>query len=240
MADPIKQFEIKPLIPIKMNDIDLSFTNSSLFMVIAVFVAIFFLFYATRKKSIIPGASQSFAEVLYQFVDSIMMENIGIEGKKFFPLIFTIFLFIACGNLIGVIPYTFTYTSHASVVGGVAVFSLILNTVVGIKKKGWGWLHTFLPHGTPIIAAPIVVPIEIVSFLSKPFSLTVRLVANMMVGHIMLKVIAGFVVKLKAFGFVPLIFICILVLFEAGIAFLQAYIFTVLSCIYLNEALHDH
>lgn len=240
MAGPIEQFEVKPLIDFKLNGVDLSFTNSSLFMVVAVVLAIFFLFFATRKRSIIPSLSQSFAETLYQFVDGIIMENIGAEGRKFFPLMFSIFLFVALGNIIGCIPYTFTYTSHASVVGGIAVFSLVLNTYIGIKKKGFSWLHTFLPHGTPVIAAPIIVPIEIISFLSKPFSLTVRLVANMMVGHIMLKVIAGFVVSLKAFGFVPLIFICILVLFEAGIAFLQAYIFTVLSCIYLNEALHDH
>ena len=240
MEDPIEQFEVKPIWEFKVGGVDLSFTNSSLFMIIAVVTALFFLYFATRKRSVIPGTSQSFAETLYNFVDGILAENVGPEGKKYFPFVFSVFLFVALGNIIGCIPYTFTYTSHASVVGGIAVFSLLMNVVLGIKKKGMGWLRTFLPHGTPVIAAPIIVPIEIISFLSKPFSLTVRLVANMMVGHIMLKVIAGFVVSLKAFGFIPLVFICILVLFEAGIAFLQAYIFTVLTCIYLNEAIHEH
>ncbi|MBR7158729.1 MAG: F0F1 ATP synthase subunit A [Alphaproteobacteria bacterium] len=240
MASPMEQFNIKPLIPLEVNGYDISFTNSALFMTLAVVLSTLFLVLAMRRKSLIPGTMQSVVEVLYEFVAGIVKENIGPEGRKYFPFIFSIFIFVMFGNMLGLLPYSFTFTSHVSAVGTLALIAFLLNVVVGIRKKGWGWLHTFAPSGSPLIAIPVLVPIEIISFLAKPFSLTVRLAANMTVGHVMLKVIAGFVIMLGVGGILPLFFDCLIVLFEIGIGLLQAYIFTVLSCIYLGEALHEH
>lgn len=241
LAGPMEQFTIKPLVPLEIGGFDFSFTNSSLFMLLSVVCAVAFLAFSMRKASVIPGTAQSLAEMTYEFVSGIIQENIGPEGKKYFPLIFSIFMFIAFGNVLGLFPYSFTFTSHVSAVGTIALMALIINTVIGIKLHGLGWLHTFCPKGSPLIAVPILIPIEIFSFLSKPFSLTVRLVANMTVGHVMLKVIAGFVVMLGlAGGFLPLFFSCLIVVFELGIGLLQAYIFTILSCVYLGDALHEH
>ena len=241
MASPMEQFNIKPLVPLEIGGIDISFTNSSLFMVISVVCALLFLALSMRKASVIPGTAQSLAEMTYEFVGGIIQENIGAEGKKYFPLIFSIFIFVAFGNVLGLFPYSFTFTSHVSAVGTIALLALTINVIVGIKMHGLGWLHTFCPKGSPLIAMPILIPIEMFSFLSKPFSLTVRLVANMTVGHIMLKVIAGFVVMLGlAGGILPLFFDCLIIAFELGIGLLQAYIFTILSCVYLGDALHEH
>ncbi len=240
MASPMEQFNIKPLIPLEIDGYDISFTNSALFMTLAVVLSTLFLVLAMRKRALIPGTMQSVVEVLYEFVGGIVKENIGPEGRKYFPFIFSIFIFVMFGNMLGLLPYSFTFTSHVSAVGTLALIAFLLNIVVGIRKKGWGWLHTFAPSGSPLIAIPVLVPIEIISFLAKPFSLTVRLAANMTVGHVMLKVIAGFVIMLGVGGILPLFFDCLIVLFEIGIGLLQAYIFTVLSCIYLGEALHEH
>jgi len=241
LASPMEQFEIKPLLPLEIGGVDISFTNSSLFMGIAVACAALFLAFSMRRASVIPGTAQSLAEMIYELVGGILQENVGPEGKRFFPLIFSIFMFVAFGNVLGLFPYSFTFTSHVSAVGSIALLALIINVIVGIKAHGFGWLHTFCPKGSPAIAIPILIPIEIFSFLSKPFSLTVRLAANMTVGHVMLKVIAGFVVMLGlAGGILPLFFDCLLVGFELGIGLLQAYIFTILSCVYLGDALHEH
>ena len=169
-----------------------------------------------------------------------MKENVGVEGLKYFSFIFTVFLFVALGNLLGLVPYSFTFTSHLTAVGTLSLLALALNIVVGIKKKKVGWLRTFLPKGIPWVMAPLIIPIEIVSFLSKPFSLSMRLVANMTVGHIMLKIIAGFVVSLGILGLVPLLFDASIVCFEIFISLLQAFIYTVLTCIYLSDAIHEH
>ena len=240
MAGPISQFEVKPLIPLELGGYDISFTNSSLFMVVAVLASSILFGLAARKGKMIPSTGQSILEIMCSFIKDLILDNIGKEGLKFFPFIFSIFVFIAFGNVIGLIPYSFTITSHVSTVGALALLGLIVNTVVGIRHKGLGWLHTFLPKGIPWPVGVILVPIEIISFVSKPFSLTVRLVANMMVGHIMLKVIAGFVFMLGFLGFIPMLFMGLIMVFESGIALLQAYIFTVLTCIYLGDALHEH
>ncbi len=252
---PMDQFKIKELIPLKVDNfnlnvaghqldfggLDLSFTNSSLFMLLAVICSILFITLSMRKASVIPGTAQSLAEMTYEFIGGVINENIGEAGKKYFPLIFSIFMFVAFGNVLGLFPYSFTFTSHVTAVGSIAVLALIINVIVGIKSHGLGWLHTFCPKGSPLIAIPILIPIEIFSFLAKPFSLTVRLAANMTVGHIMLKVIAGFVVMLGlAGGILPLFFDCLIIIFELGIGLLQAYIFTILSCVYLGDALHEH
>ena len=236
----MEQFEIKPLIPLRIGEADVSFTNSSLFMVLAVVLAVSLMGFCLRKRTIIPSVSQSVPEVLYEFIAGLVRENVGMEGMKYFAFIFTLFTFVAFGNVLGLFPYAFTFTSHLAAVGGLSLIALLFNIVIGIKKKKLGYLRTFLPKGIPLALAPLIVPIEMISFLSKPFSLTVRLVANMTVGHIMLKIIAGFVLALGIGGIVPLAFDAAIVVFEIFIALLQAFIYTVLSCIYLGDALHEH
>jgi F-type H+-transporting ATPase subunit a len=193
-----------------------------------------------HRRAVIPTVAQSVPEGIYLFIRNIIKENIGEEGLKYFSFIFTIFLFVAFGNLLGLLPYSFTYTSHLAAVGGLSAIALAFNILIGLKKKKLGWFRTFLPKGIPLAIAPLIIPIEMVSLVSKPFSLTVRLVANMTVGHIMLKTIAGFIVMLGALGVAPLLFDSCIVVFELFIALLQAFIYTVLSCIYLGEALHSH
>ncbi len=240
MSNPMEQFVVKPLIPLEIGGVDVSFTNSALFMVLAVVVSSLLLGFCLRKRSIIPTTAQSIPEGIYEFISGLLRENVGVEGLKYFPFIFTVFLFVAFGNLLGLFPYAFTFTSHLTAVGALSIIALLFNIGIGIKKKKIGWLRTFLPKGIPFALAPLIVPIEMISFLSKPFSLTVRLVANMTVGHIMLKIIAGFVVALGVAGVVPVLFNSCIVCFEIFIALLQAFIYTVLSCIYLGDALHEH
>ena len=240
MSNPMEQFVIKPIIPIKIGDIDISFTNSALFMVLAVVVSTLLLGFCIRKRTIIPSVAQSVPETIYEFINSLIKENVGTEGLKYFPFIFTVFLFVAFGNMLGLLPYAFTFTSHLAAVGGLSLIALLFNVIIGIKKKKWGYLRTFMPKGIPAALAPLIIPIEMISFLSKPFSLTVRLVANMTVGHIMLKIIAGFVLALGVGGIIPIVFNSSIVVFELFIALLQAFIYTVLSCIYLGDAIHSH
>ena len=240
MANPMEQFEIKPLVPFEINGVNVAFTNSALFMTLAVFSIVLLMGYCLRKRTIIPSVSQSVPEVLYEFIAGLIKENVGAEGMKYFAFIFSLFTFVAFGNVLGLFPYAFTFTSHLAAVGGLSVIALLFNICIGVKKRKLGYLRTFLPKGIPLVLAPLIIPIEMISFLSKPFSLTVRLVANMTVGHIMLKIIAGFVMVLGFAGIVPLAFDCVIIVFEIFIALLQAFIYTVLSCIYLGDALHEH
>ena len=240
MSNPMEQFVVKPIIPLQIGGVDVSFTNSALFMVLAVVASTLLFAFCLRKRSLVPSIAQSVPETIYEFVHSLLKENVGVEGLKYFPFIFTMFLFVAFGNVLGLFPYAFTFTSHLTAVGSLSLIALLFNVCIGIKKKKIGWLRTFLPKGIPVALAPLIVPIEMISFLSKPFSLTVRLVANMTVGHIMLKIIAGFVAALGVLGIIPILFNCCIVCFEIFIALLQAFIYTVLSCIYLGDALHEH
>lgn len=242
MSGPIEQFEIKPVVSLpKVDGIDLSFTNSSLFMALGVVVCSAFFIIAMRKRNLIPTKLQSVAEIVYELITGMINEMVGSEGRKYVPFIFTLFMFVVLGNLLGLLPYSFTYTSHFAAVGSLSVFAILVTVFAGLKKRGLNWFTNFFPSGTPIAIAPILVPIEIISFCSKPFSLTVRLTVNMMVGHIMLKVIAGFIYDLSFWGgWLPLAFISLLTVFEMGIAVLQAYIYTILTCVYLNDALHAH
>ncbi len=240
MSNPMEQFVIKPIIPLKVGDVDISFTNSSLFMVLAVLAAALLFGLCLRRRTIVPGLAQSLPECIYGFIANLMKENLGPEGLRYFSFIFSLFLFIAFGNVLGLFPYAFTFTSHATAVGTLSIVALLFNIAVGIKKRKWGYLRTFMPKGIPLALAPLIVPIETISMLSKPFSLTVRLVANMTVGHIMLKIIAGFVVSLGVLGIVPLFFDACIIVFELFIALLQAFIYTVLSCIYLGDAIRSH
>lgn len=240
MSSPMEQFEIKKIIPIEVGGYDIGFTNSSLCMVLAAAIVISIFALCLRKRTLVPGVAQNIPESIYEFIYKIVLDNVGKEGLKYFSFIFTLSLFIAAGNVLGLFPYSFTFTSHLAAVGALSIFALLFNMAVGIKKKKWGYLRTFMPRGIPWPLAPLIIPIETISLLSKPFSLTVRLVANMTVGHIMLKIIAGFVAALGLFGVVPLFFDGCIIAFELFIAVLQAYIYTILSCIYLSDALHYH
>ncbi|MDO4184076.1 MAG: F0F1 ATP synthase subunit A [Rhodospirillales bacterium] len=240
MSNPMEQFNIKTIIPIHIGNYDISFTNSSLFMLLAVAACLALFTLCLRKRTIVPEKGQAFAEMVYGFVHGLVKNNVGAEGLKYFSFIFSLFLFVAFGNVLGLFPYAFTFTSHVAAVGTLSLLALLFNVVIGIKKKKWGYIRTIMPKGIPWALAPLVMPIETISLLSKPFSLTIRLVANMTVGHIMLKIIAGFIVALGVAGVVPLLFDAVIIVFELFIALLQAFIYTVLSCIYLSDAIHSH
>ncbi len=240
MASPLKQFEIQTLVPIEIGGIDVSFTNSSLFMTVAIIAITLFLTLSMRSRSLVPGRWQSLAEIFYEFIAGMIRDNVGAEGRKYFPYIFTLFMFILFGNLIGLIPYSFTFTSHIIVTFGIAMAVFVGVTIIGFVKHGWRFFGLLLPQGVPWYIAPLLVPIELLSYFTRPVSLSLRLFANMTAGHTMLKVFAGFVAAIGMFGFVPLIFVAALTGLEFLIACLQAYVFTILSCIYLNDALHMH
>ena len=241
MADPIHQFEIKKIIPIEINNIDLSFTNSSLFMMLTVLFISIFLISSIKKKKIIPTRLQSVSEIFYEFIANMINDNIGNKGQKFFPLIFTLFTFILFGNLLGLLPYSFTFTSHIIVTFVMAMFIFLFVTLIGIMMHGFKFFGLFVPKGVPMAMLPLMVPIEIISYLSRPVSLSIRLFANMMAGHTMLKVFGGFVISLGLLGgWLPLSFSVALTGLEILIAFLQAYVFAILTCIYLNDALNLH
>jgi F-type H+-transporting ATPase subunit a len=244
-VDPIHQFQIYPIIPIHIGGLDLSFTNSGLFMVIVVLVGSAFLYVSTSNGALIPTRLQSISEMAYEFVASMLRDAAGSHGMKFFQLVFSLFMFVLVANLVGMFPYFFTVTSHIIVTFTLA--ALVIGTVIfyGFFKHGFGFLKLFVPQGIPGVLLPLVVSIEIISFLSRPISLSVRLFANMLAGHITLKVFSGFVVSLSAFGVVgiagavlPLAMAVALTALEFLVAFLQAYVFAVLTCMYLNDALH--
>ncbi len=240
MASPLEQFEIETIAPIKIGNIDASFTNSSLWMVIAITVATLFLTYGVRHRQMIPGRMQSIAELSYEFVSNMIRNNVGSGGRPYFPFIFTLFIFVLLGNLLGLIPYSFTYTSHIIVTFGMAIVVFIGTTIIAFAKHGLKFFGFFLPHGTPLLIAPILVPIEILSYFTRPISLSLRLFANMTAGHTLLKVLAGFVFAMGVLGIVPLIATIALFGLEFLVAFLQAYVFAILTCIYLHDALHMH
>jgi F-type H+-transporting ATPase subunit a len=240
VASPLKQFEIQTLVPVHIGEVDASFTNSALVMTITVVLATVFLTVGMRGRSMVPGRWQSMAELCYEFIAGMVRDNIGAEGRQFFPFVFSLFMFILLGNMLGLIPYSFTFTSHLVVTFGMAMVVFVGATIVGFVKHGIGFFGFFLPHGVPWYIAPLLVPIEILSYFTRPISLSLRLFANMTAGHTMLKVFAGFVVALGLFGVFPLVFVVALTGLELLIAFLQAYVFTILTCIYLNDALNMH
>ncbi|HIJ61410.1 MAG TPA: F0F1 ATP synthase subunit A [Rhodospirillaceae bacterium] len=240
MANPVEQFRIEPLVPLEVGGVNLSFTNSALVMVLSICLVTVFLTMSVRGRALVPGRWQSVAEVLYEFVANMIRDNVGAKGRKYFPFIFTLFMFVLFGNMLGMIPYVFTYTSHIIVTFGLAIVVFIGVTIIGFMTHGLHYLRMFFPHGAPLATAIILVPIELISYCSRPFSLAIRLFANMTVGHIILKVMAGFVVALGVFGIVPMAFLGGVTVLEFGIALLQAYVFTILSCIYLHDAIHMH
>jgi len=238
---PLAQFEIKRLVPMEIGGLDVSFTNSSLFMVIAIAAITLFLTWSMRSRSLVPGRMQSMAELSYEFIANMIKDNVGSEGRKYFPFIFSIFMFVLFCNLLGMIPYSFTVTSHIIVTFALAALVFLVVTIVAIVRHGFKFLGFFIPSGVPAILLVLLVPIEIISYFVRPVSLSVRLFANMLAGHTLMKVFGGFVIALGIFlGWLPLAFIVALTGLEFLVAFLQAYVFAILSCLYLNDAIHLH
>jgi F-type H+-transporting ATPase subunit a len=243
--DALGQFELSTVLgPIGAS---VGFTQSNLFMVIAGGLIVALMVYGMRPAAMVPGRLQSLAEAAYGFIDDMVVAQVGEEGRRFFPFVFTLFMFILFGNMLGLLPYAFTYTSHISLTFTLALMVFVLITAVSIALHGKKFLGYFFPEGAPIWLAPIIIPVEIVSYLSRPISLSIRLFANMVAGHVMLKVFATFVVMLAGLGAIgpfvsimPLAINVALVGFEVLVAFLQAYVFAILTCIYLHDAVHLH
>ena len=236
------QFNVYKIGPeIKINGIDLSFTNASLFMLLSAVFILLFLLFGTKEKKIIPGKIQLISEMLYNFIGKMINDTAGKKAKPYFPFIFSLFTFVLFCNMIGMLPYSFTVTSHIIVTLAFAMFIFIGVTILGFIIHGFKYLKIFVPSGVPIVLLPIIMIIEIISYLSRPISLSVRLFANMMAGHTMLKVFGGFVISLGLVaGWLPLTFSVALTGLEILVAFLQAYVFAILTCIYLNDALNLH
>ena len=243
--DPIHQFAVQPFVPFHLFGLDISFSNASLFMLLVIGLVCIVMLVGTSQRSIVPGRLQSAAEMSYEFVASTVKMSAGTEGMKFFPLIFTIFMFILACNLFGLLPFSFSITSQLIVTFALAIVVILVVLAVGLSRHGLHFLKLFVPSGVTIWLLPFIVVIEVISFLIRPITLSVRLFANMLAGHITLKVMAGFVAALLGAGFAtwiiaPLPFLANVVLlgFELFVAVLQAYIFTILSCVYLNDAIH--
>ena len=241
-SNPMTQFEVYKIGPeLKFGGFDLSFTNSSLFMVLSALVILGFLHFSTSNKKIIPDKIQLISEMLYNFIAKMISDTAGSKAKPYFPFIFSLFTFVLMCNMIGMLPYSFTVTSHIIVTMIMALFIFIAVTVIGFLKHGAKYLSIFVPSGVPVVLLPLITVIEIISYLSRPVSLSVRLFANMMAGHTMLKVFGSFVLSLGIVGgWLPLTFSVALTGLEILVAFLQAYVFAILTCIYLNDALNLH
>ena len=241
-SNPMQQFTVHRFGPeIKIAGVDLSFTNASLFMIISASLIILFMFIGSKEKKIVPNKIQLIAEMFYSFVAKMISDTAGSKAKPYFPFIFCLFMFVLFCNMVGMLPYSFTVTSHIIVTLIMALFIFIAVTIIGFIKHGFKYLSIFVPSGVPAILLPLITVIEIISYLSRPVSLSVRLFANMMAGHTMLKVFGGFVVSLGVLGgWLPLSFSVALTGLEILVAFLQAYVFAILTCIYLNDALNLH
>jgi F-type H+-transporting ATPase subunit a len=244
--DPIHQFEIKKFVTLfHVAGREIAFTNSAFYMMLGVTLIALLLIGGTRRRALVPGRLQSLAEISYEFIATTLRSNAGAEGMRFFPFVFSLFMFVLVLNLIGMIPYTFTVTSHIIITSALAILVFVTVVSYGFWKHGLHFLAVFVPRGLPIYILPLVTFIEIMSFLSRPISHSVRLFANMLAGHITLKVFAGFVVMLGSFGLLgglgaslPLALTVALMALDLLVAFLQAYVFAILTCIYLNDALH--
>jgi F-type H+-transporting ATPase subunit a len=244
-TDPIHQFVISSIVPIEIGGLDFSFTNSALFMVVTVALTTALLYYSTRGRGLVPNRMQSVTELSYEFIANMLRDAAGSGGMRFFPFVFSLFMFILVANLLGMVPYFFTVTSHLIVTFALSLLVIGVVVVYGLKKNGLGFFKLFVPSGVPAVLVPLVVVIELVSFLSRPVSLSVRLFANMLAGHITLKVFSGFIVSMTAMGalgiggaILPLIMTVALTALEFLVAALQAYVFAVLTCMYLNDAIH--
>jgi F-type H+-transporting ATPase subunit a len=246
MGDPIHQFELKSLFSLgHIGPYEIAFTNSALFMLLALLATAALMLIPTRQRALVPSRAQSVAELSYEFVANTIQSTAGKEGMKFFPLVFSLFIFVLTVNLLGLLPYGFTVTSHIVITVALAMLVFVTVLVHGFWKNGLRFFRLFVPSGVPKLLLLLIVPIEVLSFLSRPISHSVRLFANMLAGHITLKVFAGFIVMLSALGIhgvvgaiLPLSLVVALTALEFLVAFLQAYVFAILTCIYLNDAIH--
>jgi len=239
-TNPMHQFNVYRIGPeIKLGNVDISFTNASLFMIISALTIISILFVGTKRKAIVPTKIQLLTELSYTLVSKMISDTAGSKAKPYFPFVFSLFMFVLFCNMLGMLPYSFTVTSHIIVTFALAAVIFVGVTIIGFVNHGIGYLKLFIPSGVPLFLLPLIVIIEIISYLSRPVSLSVRLFANMMAGHTMLKVFGGFVISLGIVGgLLPLSFTVALTGLEILIAFLQAYVFAILTCIYLNDALN--
>ena len=238
---PLEQFEITPFVHFEVGSVDLAFTNSSLAMVITTVVITLFLTLSVNTRSIIPSRVQLISELSYGFIAQLLKDTVGEQGRKYFPFVFTIFMFVLIGNMVGMLPYSFTFTSHIIVTFALAAVVFVGVTILGFAKHGMNFFSFFVIPGLPWYMLPLLIPIEVISYLSRPISLSVRLFANMLAGHTLIKVFAMFVITMPFYsGVLPLAFIVALTGLEILIAFLQAYVFAILTCLYINDALHLH
>ena len=239
-TNPMHQFNVYRIGPeISFGNVDISFTNASLFMMISALAIISVFFVGTKRKAIIPTKIQLLTELSYTLISKMISDTAGSKAKPYFPFVFSLFMFVLFCNMLGMLPYSFTVTSHIIVTFALAAIIFVGVTIIGFVNHGVGYLKLFIPSGVPLFLLPLIVIIEIISYLARPVSLSVRLFANMMAGHTMLKVFGGFVISLGIIGgWLPLSFTVALTGLEILIAFLQAYVFAILTCIYLNDALN--
>ena len=244
--NPVEQFEIKNLVPmLHMGGHEFAFTNSAAFMLVIVGAVSALLIGATAPRAVVPGRLQSVAELSYEFVANTLRNSTGTEGMRFFPFVFTLFMFVLFANIIGLIPYSFTVTSQLIVTATLALLVFFIVVGYGFWKNGLHFFNLFVPKGVPVYILPAIVVIEVLSFVSRPVSHSVRLFANMLAGHITLQVFAGFIIMLAGLGVLgwfgaalPFLMVVMLTALELLVAFLQAYVFAILTCIYLNDAIH--
>ena len=241
MVSPMDQFQIKTIISLPpVMGLDLSITNATVFMVLNLLVLVALFAVTTHRVRLVPGRLQAAAEVIYELISGMVRTNAGTKGMPYFPFVFTLFIFLLVSNLTGLLPTWFAVTSHIAVTFALAAVIFVGVTIIGFMHHGLGYLRMFMPHGAPWWTGFILIPVEIISYLSRPISLSVRLFANMTVGHVLLEVIAGFAVVMGILGFFPAVFLVALTGLELFVAVLQAYIFAILTCIYLHDALSMH
>jgi len=237
---PLGQFQIERLIPIHIGRLDVSYTNSALLMTIVVVLVTALLVLGTRKRALVPGRWQSLAEMSYEFVADMIDTNVGHGGREFFPFVFTLFMFILFANFLGMIPYSYTVTSQIVVTFALAAVVFIGVTIIGIVRHGFHFLRLFVPQGVPAPLLLLLVPIELLSYFIRPFTLAIRLFANMLAGHTMLAIFAGFAASIGLLGILPMGIDILLVALEVLVAALQAYVFAILTCLYLSDAIYLH
>jgi F-type H+-transporting ATPase subunit a len=237
---PLHQFTIERILPLHIGRLDVSYTNSALLMTIAVILITALTVLSTRRAALVPGRWQSIAEMSYEFVADMIQSNVGPEGMAYFPFVFSLFMFILFANLLGLIPYSFTVTSHIIVTFALAAVVFVGVTIIGFAQHGLHFLRFFVPEGVPKVLLILLVPIELLSYFIRPFTLSIRLFANMLAGHTMLAIFAGFAAILGVFAIFPLGVNILLLALELLVATLQAYVFAILTCLYLNDAIHMH
>lgn len=237
---PLEQFVIKPIVPLHIGKLDISFTNSALLMTIAVLLATAIVVIGTRREELVPGRIQSLGELAYEFIGNMIDETVGAEGQRYFPFVFTLFMFILFGNMLGLIPYGYSFTGQIIVTFAMAAVVFIGVTLIGIWRHGWHFLSFFVPPGVPIVLLVLLVPIELLSYVIRPFTLSIRLFANMLAGHTMLAIFGGFAASIGVLGLLPLGLDILIFFLELLVAVLQAYVFAILTCLYLNDAIHLH